>query len=362
MSLKTLLKALLPGLVPLLVYVAAEALFGEVVGLITGLGVGVVEFVVSLIRTRRADPFIAADTLLLAVASGLSLLLRNDLFIKLKPVVIEGVLAAGLAVLLALPPSYMRGWLASQIRGIPIPDSALPMMKKSLVAMVGVLVLHVGLTVWAALVLPTAWWGFISGGLLYILFGALVLAQILSVRLKARASRRVEILPVIDDTGKVLETLPVTACHQGPGKLHPAVHLFITDGAGRLYLLKRAGLWGSPLSVHVRAGETVEDAMARELGRQLGIVLPPPGAKGAEAQPLLRYRWEDAMESELVFSFLLRHTGPFNPDPSTVEEGRFWDRRQISEGMGKSVFSPRLEFELTLIDRMATSRPADLNN
>jgi len=126
MSLKRLLRALLPGLAPLLIYVAAEALFGEVVGLVTGISVGICEFAISLLRERRADPFVAADTLLLAAAGAISVLLPNDIFFKMKPAVLEAVLAAGLAVLLALPAQYLHGWLASQLRSIPIPTTPFP--------------------------------------------------------------------------------------------------------------------------------------------------------------------------------------------------------------------------------------------
>jgi intracellular septation protein A len=189
-NLKTILKALLPGLIPLLVFVAADALFGEMIGLATGIAVGIGEFLFALITTRRADPFVAADTVLLAVAGGLSLILKNQIFFKLKPAVIEAVLAVSLAALLVLPPNVLKGWLSRQLRGIALPDSALPTMKRNLSVMLGVLAVHIALTVWAAISLPNAAWGFISGGLLYILFGVMVLAQFLSARITARAARR----------------------------------------------------------------------------------------------------------------------------------------------------------------------------
>jgi intracellular septation protein A/isopentenyldiphosphate isomerase len=360
MDFRSLLKALLPGLIPLLVFVAAESMFGEVVGLAVGLAVGIGEFLYSLIKSRRADPFVAVDTLLLAIAGGLSLLLRNEIFFKLKPALIEAVLAIALAVLLVLPSSVLKGWLSSQLRGIALPDSSLPLVKRSLIGMLAVLVVHVGLTVWAAVSLSSAAWGFISGGLLYILFGAVVIAQFLSVRVKTRAGRRVEMLPHIDDTGRIIEALPAAQFHAGPGKLHPAVHLLITDGAGGLYLRRpvttagpASAAWDSALSAHVRSGEAVEATLAREMGRELGILLPPPGSRENTAQPLLRYKWEDAAESEIVISFILSSRGPFALDRTRSEEGRFWTRDQVREAMGKGVFTPKLEFELTLVEKMA---------
>jgi intracellular septation protein A len=192
-NIKTILRALLPGLVPLMVFVAADALFGELVGLATGLAAGAGEFLYTLIRNRTADPFVAADMILLALAGGLSLVLRNEIFFKLKPAVIEAALAAALAVLLVLPPPVLKGWLSRQLRGITLPESSLPAMKRSLSFMLGVLAVHIALTVWAAVSLSNAAWGFISGGLLYILFGAVALAQFLAARIRARAARR---LPV----------------------------------------------------------------------------------------------------------------------------------------------------------------------
>jgi intracellular septation protein A len=189
MNLRTILKALLPGLIPLLVFVAAGALFGEMVGLVVGLAAGIGEFLSVLIKNRKADPFVAADVILLAIAGGLSLVLRNAIFFKLKPAAIEAVLAVALVVLLALPPSALKGWLSSQLRGIALPDSSFPAMRRSLFGMLVVLVVHVALTIWAAFSLSDAAWGFISGGLLYILFGVVVLAQFLSTRIKARGAR-----------------------------------------------------------------------------------------------------------------------------------------------------------------------------
>jgi len=130
-----------------------------------------------------------ADTLLLAAAGAMSVLLHDDIFFKMKPAVLAAILAAGLAVLLALPAQHLRGWLANQLHGIPISDSAIPFLKRSLVLMAGVLTLHAALVAWAALAWSTAAWGFVSGALLYFLFGALALFQLITAKLKARMVR-----------------------------------------------------------------------------------------------------------------------------------------------------------------------------
>lgn len=357
-----LLKALIPGLLPLLIFVGADALFGETVGLIVGVGVGIVEFAYSLFKNKKADPFVAADTLLLAVAGGLSLLLKDAIFFKLKPAIIEFVLAVAMSGMLALPASYLKGYIGRQLRGIVIPDAAMPSMRKSLGFMLIVLVAHIGLTIYAAFALSKEWWGFISGGLLYILFAGVALTQFASAKMRSSraATGGEEMLPLIDETGKVIGIAPRSECHKGPGKLHPVVHLQIVDGRGGMYLQKRAsskdiqpGMWDSAVGGHVSAGEDLDAALARELREELGVTRLAIEASGARVEPILRYRWDTDRESELVFSYIVTYSGPFTPDVGEIEEGRFWSFADIRANLGMGMFTPNFEHEYGLIEKAA---------
>ncbi len=361
-----LLKSLVPGLLPLIIFVGAQAVFGEKVGLAVGVAVGVGEFLFSLIKNRKADPFVAADTVLLALAGGLSLALHDEVFFKLKPAVIELVLGAAMGLLLVLPPNYLKGYIGSQLKGIQIQDEAIPAMRRSLGLMLVALGIHIALTVWAALALSTALWGFISGGLLYILFGLfagipntiplLARRRVARARTASRAAGE-EMLPIVDESGRVLGSAPRSECHRGPGKLHPVVHLQISDGSGSLYLQKRSasklvqpGVWDSAVGGHVEAGEDLNTALMRELREELGVGSLALDAEGAKIEPLFRYRWDSDIESELVFSFGMRFRGPFAPDPAEVEEGRFWNVSEIKANLGKGVFTPNFEHEFALIE------------
>jgi isopentenyldiphosphate isomerase/intracellular septation protein A len=360
-----LLKSLVPGLLPLVIFVGADALFGETVGLAVGIAVGIIEFAFVLIKDKKADPFVAADTVLLAIAGGLSLVLRDQIFFKLKPAIIELVLAVAMATMLVLPSSYLKGYVARQLRGVSIPDEAMPSMKKGLALMLAALAAHVALTVYASFALSIAAWGFISGGLLYILFGAVAISQFLSAKLRARRAAAnpsgEEMLPLIDESGKVLGSAPRSECHQGPGKLHPVVHLQILDGRGGFYLQKRAankdtqpGKWDSAVGGHVSVGEDLDMALARELREELGVTKLALEASGASVEPILRYRWDSDVESELVFSFIVTYGGPFAPDGREVEEGRFWSFADIRANLGKGLFTPNFEHEYGLIVQAAS--------
>jgi isopentenyldiphosphate isomerase/intracellular septation protein A len=358
-----LLKSLVPGLLPLAIFVGADAVFGDKVGLIVGIGVGLIEFAYILRRDGKADPFVAADTILLAVAGGVSYFIGNDIFFKLKPALIESILALAMGALLALPPSYLKGYIGRQLRGVTIPDSAMPAMKRSLALMLAALVVHIALTVYAAVDLSTAVWGFVSGGLLYILFAAVAVGQFASARLRAKRAAGVpgeEMLPLVDESGKVLGAAPRSECHKGPGKLHPVVHLQIVDGRGAMYLQKRAankdiqpGKWDSAVGGHVSAGEDLDAALARELREELGVTRLAIEASGARIEPILRYRWDSERESELVFSFIVTYGGPFSPDGSEIDEGRFWSFSDIRANLGMGLFTPNFEHEYGLIERAA---------
>jgi isopentenyldiphosphate isomerase/intracellular septation protein A len=365
-----LLKSLLPGLLPLVIFIGADALFGETVGLVVGIGTGVLEFVYTLIKQKKADPFVAADTVLLAVAGGLSLVLRDEIFFKLKPAIIELVLAGAMGAMLALPPSYLKGYIGRQLRGISIPDEALPSMKKSLGVMLAVIIAHAALTAYASFSMSTAAWGFISGGLLYIVFAVYAIGQFAAVKIKAGRAKAAgpseEMLPLIDETGKVIGVAPRSECHKGPGRLHPVVHLQIVDGRGAMYLQKRAddkeiqpGKWDSAVGGHLAAGEDLDSALARELREELGVTKLSLDASGARVDPILRYRWDTDVESELVFSYIVTYGGPFSLDGKEVAEGRFWSFADIRANLGKDLFTPNFEHEFGLIEAVAAEASKD---
>jgi len=201
---------------------------------------------------------------------ALSLVLRDEIFFKLKPAIIEIVLAGAMGAMLALPVSYLKGYIGRQLRGIAIPDAALPSMKKSLGVMLGVIIAHAALTVYASFAMSTAAWGFISGGLLYILFGVYAVGQFASAKLKASRARAAgpgeEMLPLIDEEGKVIGVAPRSECHKGPGKLHPVVHLQIVDGKGGMYLQKRSA------SKDIQPGKV--DVVSEKLNARFGVAMP----------------------------------------------------------------------------------------
>ena len=81
-----------------------------------------------------------------------------------------------------------------------------------------------------------------------------------------------ELFPVVDTAGNVVGKASRGECHGGSMLLHPVVHLHVFNSRGELYLQKRPawkdiqpGRWDTAVGGHVDYGETVGEALRREL-------------------------------------------------------------------------------------------------
>ena len=157
-----------------------------------------------------------------------------------------------------------------------------------------------------------------------------------------------ELLPLVDEEGRVIGKATRGECHDGSKLLHPVVHLHLFDSQGRIYLQQRPlwkdiqpGKWDTAVGGHVDFGETIEEALVREVREEVGLT-------DFEPQFLQRYVFESEREKELVHVFRTTYDGEIVPSDE-LDGGRFWSIEEIRVAIGGGVLTPNFEQEFMRI-------------
>ena len=154
-----------------------------------------------------------------------------------------------------------------------------------------------------------------------------------------------ELFPLVDDGGRVVGKATRGECHSGSKLLHPVVHLHVFNSQGDIYLQRRPewkdiqpGKWDTAVGGHIDYGETVEDALRREVREELGIT-------DFIAEFVDKYVFESQRERELVYVNRTTYDGPISPSADELDGGRFWTIQEIREAIGQGILTPNFESE-----------------
>jgi isopentenyldiphosphate isomerase/intracellular septation protein A len=350
---KNILKSLVPGLLPLLVFVLADELWGSLVGLYVAIGFGVLELLIAFIKFRKIERFILLDIGLLVILGSVSVLLKDDIFFKLKPAFIELIFAAIIGVSVYSPKNIIFEMSMRHFKEVKIHPDAEKKFNKTLKALLILTLLHIVLVVYSSFYMSKEAWVFISGVLYYILILGYFGIEFLRNRNRNRKKmdETEEMLPVVDENGNVTGKATRGDCHFNPsGKiLHPVVHLHVFNEKGEIFLQHRSltkkvqpGIWDTSVGGHISYGEDLELSLKREAKEEIGLT---------DFNPRLvqKYTWETDVEKELVFMFVCDTNGSLHINPEEISDGRFWKIKEIKQNLGKGVFTANFEKEFLIL-------------
>lgn len=154
-----------------------------------------------------------------------------------------------------------------------------------------------------------------------------------------------EMFPQVTPDGEIIGAITRGEAHSGSKLLHPVVHLHVFNSQGHLYLQKRPdwkdiqpGKWDTATGGHIDLGENVEMALRREVSEELGITQ-------FEFETLGHYVFESERECELVYVHRTTYDLPITPNSGELDGGRFFSPQEITDNMGKGLFTPNFESE-----------------
>jgi len=139
-----------------------------------------------------------------------------------------------------------------------------------------------------------------------------------------------EIFDVVDAADRVVGQATRGEAHSRHLR-HRAVHVFLFNEHGNLYLQRRAaskdtfpGCYDSSASGHLSSGETYDACARRELQEELSLAVAPDG--------LQKHFKIDACEQtgwEFVWTYSVQTQAMPRPNPQEIESGAFWSPDQI---------------------------------
>lgn len=163
-----------------------------------------------------------------------------------------------------------------------------------------------------------------------------------------RSDNKAELFPIVDAEGNTSGSATRGECHDGSKLLHPVVHLHLLNSAGEIYLQQRPlwkeiqpGKWDTAVGGHVDYGESVADALLREVREEIGITDFTPVF-------LMCYLFESERERELVYVYKCVYEGEVKPSDE-LDGGRFWAISEVEHAVGKGVLTPNFEQEFRMI-------------
>ncbi len=174
-----------------------------------------------------------------------------------------------------------------------------------------------------------------------------------------------ESLILVDDNDDEVGYASRTRCHEGSGLLHRAFSLFIFNDRGELLVQQRAAgkrlwplYWSNSCCSHPRRAESLDVAIHRRLGEELGLKCP--------LQFLFKFKYQAQFdgagaEHELCSVFIGRSAGPVRANAAEIRAWRWIGPEALDaemRGADTARFTPWFtqEWERIRLDHQAAVR------
>jgi len=137
-----------------------------------------------------------------------------------------------------------------------------------------------------------------------------------------------EVFDVVDEHDRIVGSATRSVVHARKLR-HRAVHVFLFNSRGELYVQKRAGTkdsfprcYDSSASGHLNSGENYDSCAKREVQEELGLVLP---AHQFRKHFKIEAGEDTGWEFVWVYSVVADEPPRINPDE--IESGGFWSQQ-----------------------------------
>jgi len=140
-----------------------------------------------------------------------------------------------------------------------------------------------------------------------------------------------EIFDVVNERDEVISRAPRREVHR-TGLKHRAVHVFVFNTRGEVFLQKRSmskdsspGLWDSSASGHLDCGEDYDACAVRELREEIGLI--------PDIAPRRVFKVGACLQTgqEFVWLYQCESEGPFTLHPEEIERGEWFPRERVTQ-------------------------------
>jgi intracellular septation protein A len=159
-------------MLPLLVFIVIDAVYKNIkVSIIAAIACAIVQLLYYYFKTGKIDWFVFLDVGLIVGLGVVSIALKNEMFFKVKPAIIEVVAIILFLVFYFSPDSFLLDYFGRMLpEGKVLNPDAVGILKNMLLIMCGYIVLHIGAVLYTAIYSSRNVWAFVSGPGFYLLF------------------------------------------------------------------------------------------------------------------------------------------------------------------------------------------------